>query len=105
MQSLLYSGKGLNNIETIENELISKSKTLSHLDLSNNHLYDFNTKVNFNNLQSLILDHNYLSTIKNFPTIKTLDTLSLCDNNFTSPMEFSMYCVEKVNLIFINVVS
>lgn len=98
MQSLLYSGKGLKNIDSIENELINKSKTVSHLDLSNNSLYDFNTKVTFNNLQSLILDHNYLSTIKNFPVIKSLDTLSVSDNNFASVMEFSMYCVEKVFL-------
>lgn len=35
-------------------------------------------------------------TIKNFPVIKNLDTLSISNNNFNNAMEFSMYCLEKV---------
>ena len=38
MDSIVYSGKNLKNLETIENDLKSKSKNLIHLDLSVNYL-------------------------------------------------------------------
>ncbi len=53
-------------------------------------------KFNFINLQILNLDKNALVTIKNFPVMKNLDTFSVNDNKFSSVMEFSMYCNEKV---------
>jgi hypothetical protein len=95
---IVLSNQGLKNLDVIDIELKNKSKTVIQLDLSNNHLTDFNTKFNFVSLQILILDHNQLTTIKNFPIIKNLDTLSINDNLFASALELSMFCLEKVIL-------
>ena len=101
MESIVLSGQGLKNLDIIDIELKNKSKTAVHIDLSHNYLTDFNTRFNFLSLQILILDSNQLTTIKNFPIIKNLDTLSINDNNFASPLELAMYCLEKVSYFVI----
>jgi hypothetical protein len=100
---IVLSNQGLKNLDVIDIELKNKSKTVIQIDLSNNYLTDFNTKFNFVSLQILILDHNQLTTIKFFPVMKNLDTLSISDNLFSSALEFSMFCLEKVTytIIFI----
>jgi hypothetical protein len=63
---------------------------------------DFALKITFTSMQVLVLDNNRLSTLKNFPIIKSLDTLSVNNNNFSSALDFTAYCLEKVkpSLIF-----
>lgn len=95
---IVLSNQGIKNLDSIEIELKNKYKTVIQIDLSNNYLTDFNTKYIFVTLQILVLDHNQLSSIKNFPIIKTLDTLSINNNLFSSGIEFSMYCLEKVRV-------
>ena len=44
------------------------------------------------------MDHNLLRSIKNFPSLKTLDTLSVNNNEIIDPKEFFNNCIEKVKL-------
>lgn len=38
MESLLLSGKGLKTLDPVESDFKNKSKTVAHIDLSNNYL-------------------------------------------------------------------
>ena len=57
---------------------------------------DFKVSYNFIYLQALSLDNNTITSIKNFPSIMNLDTLSLNNNSIQDSVEFAAYASEKV---------
>jgi hypothetical protein len=58
---------------------------------------DFKVSYNFICLQALSLDNNTITSIKNFPSIMNLDTLSLNNNSIQDSVEFAAYASEKVS--------
>ena len=57
---------------------------------------DFKVSYNFIYLQALSLDNNTITSIKNFPSVTNLDTLSLNNNLIQDSVEFAAYASEKV---------
>jgi len=49
---------------------------------------DFNVQISFSNMKILILDNNMISSVDNFPSIPSLQTLSLSNNNINNLSSF-----------------
>ena len=80
---------------------LSKFKNLVELDLSDNELGDFSSKLSgLNNLQILNLSGNNLTTIpSDICNLKSLKTLNLSSNKITSG---SLACAPNLERVFLN---
>ncbi len=76
------------DLKTIREKDKENAKSIQHLDVSFNQLSDGAEFNPFINLITLVIDDNVFSSLKGFPALKSLETLSANKNNFSDLASF-----------------